>query len=126
MPRGKFKDDSARFRLPKGQAALNAKWQMYKHDAKRRGLEFHITKEQFRELSQKNCYYCGAVPYQKVEQKSYNGFAYYNGLDRVNNSIGYFIDNIVTCCWVCNNMKAQMSKDQFLAHISKIVNRRLS
>jgi len=47
----------------------------------------------------------------------------YNGIDRVDNAIGYLTDNCVACCKVCNRAKLQMSKNEFFDHIKKIYER---
>jgi hypothetical protein len=51
------------------------------------------------------CHYCG----QKYEEGGY-----LLGIDRVDNNIGYTLDNVVTCCGICNYMKWTYSKDTFL------------
>lgn len=50
----------------------------------------------------------------------------YNGIDRVNNDIGYLIENCVSCCKVCNFMKRSMSKNDFINHVNKIAMRRVA
>jgi hypothetical protein len=81
----------------------------YRHDAKRRGgREFLITKEQFMDLWQKPCYYCnGSIPTI--------------GIDRVNNDVGYTVDNIVPCCTRCNLAKRNLSKPEFIAMCYAII-----
>lgn len=86
--------------------------------------------EDFLELTQMNCFYCGAEPksirnhfkYCKTEVSQYaidNGDFVYNGLDRINNTLSHTKDNVVTCCWPCNDRKSDSSKDQFLEWIDK-------
>ncbi len=43
-----------------------------------------------------------------------------SGIDRVDNSVGYEVDNCVPCCGVCNRMKRDLTKDQFIDHVHKI------
>lgn len=43
------------------------------------------------------------------------------GIDRVNNKIGYQVDNIVPCCAWCNKMKLVATKEDFINHCKKIV-----
>lgn len=38
----------------------------------------------------------------------------YNGVDRMNNSLGYINKNCVSCCKICNYMKLEMSISEFL------------
>ena len=37
----------------------------------------------------------------------------YNGIDRVDNKIGYTLKNCVTCCKYCNNAKKDNDVDEF-------------
>lgn len=78
--------------------------------------------EYFLELSQQNCYYCGAKPNNKKSHKNpkYCDPFIYNGLDRVDNTKGHQKDNVVPCCWECNEWKANYTKDKFLEKATKI------
>ena len=44
-----------------------------------------------------------------------------NGIDRINNDIGYTIENSLTCCKICNYAKNTMSMREFIAWLEKIV-----
>jgi len=77
-----------------------------------------ISFEEFYKLSQMNCYYCGIKPSNLCKNK--NSEIYYNGLDRVDNNIGHFINNCVTCCKYCNIMKNNYHLDDFKNWITKI------
>lgn len=108
-------------RLEKGQASFNATLHSYKQNAKKRGYSFNLTKEQFREITQQNCSYCGRKPCQVAFQNKYgNGVYVYNGIDRVNNSIGYEIGNVVPCCKICNRAKDVMGTEEFLDWIKSV------
>lgn len=91
----------------------------YRNKSKRRGLEFDFTTEEFREIMYGNCYYCNAEPKNKFRKDKYNG------VDRVNNSIGYTKQNSVTCCKICNIMKSVLSIDEFYSHLTRIYNKRI-
>jgi len=86
----------------------------YKKNALKRNREFDLTKEEFYELTQQHCYYCGNLPSQKISS------FIHNGIDRVKNDIGYIKSNIVTCCGKCNKFKWSSNQSEFLEHISKI------
>lgn len=79
----------------------------YKRSAKQRHYSFGLTFEQFKTFWQKDCYYCGD------QTKTI-------GLDRVDNSKGYNLDNIVSCCWKCNQMKLALSQKEFISQCKKI------
>jgi hypothetical protein len=80
--------------------------------------------ETFFKLTQLTCHYCGAMPYQiySVKNATSNGNFVYNGLDRIDNSKGYDLDNVVTCCGICNTMRSTLSVKDFYNHIIKILN----
>ncbi len=111
-------------RLLKGQA-FNCLYSRYMGSAKHRKLIFNLTKEEFRNFTIQNCYYCNIPPstfYKKWINKLTGDFDtyIYNGVDRINNKIGYIITNCVSCCSICNMMKLENSKKDFLSKIKLI------
>lgn len=82
-------------------------FKVYQWAAKRRNLTFNLTYEQFLTFWQKPCFY-GQHGIETI------------GLDRINNDAGYEMNNVVPCCKVCNYMKADMSQDEFRAHVRSI------
>lgn len=107
--------------LPFGEAAKNNLEHQYKRSAKKRNLEYNLTNEQFLDLVKSKCYYCGeeGTSIKKGLGKSSGDF-YYVGIDRVDNTKGYLLENCVSCCWKCNNMKHTLNQKDFFDHISKI------
>jgi len=95
----------------------------YKIGAKRRGFVYDLTEEQFHELTQKDCHYCGAKPSNIYMSKGYNGNYIYNGLDRIDNNKGYTIDNVVPCCYICNQAKHNLTIKDFQEWIRKVYNK---
>lgn len=100
----------------------------YQGEAKRRNLEFNLSYEQFKVLLFENCHYCNKKPSNKFNtfrntyNQTYDKYCYYNGIDRINNTKGYFMENCVSCCKTCNIMKMALGKDKFLSHIKRIYN----
>jgi hypothetical protein len=95
----------------------------YKKGAITRSITFLISLEEFKNIIAKNCYYCGSEPKLSGTSKRYNKThiqVKHNGVDRVDNSMGYTLDNCVPCCNFCNHMKRDYSKVDFLSHIKKI------
>lgn len=45
-----------------------------------------------------------------------------NGIDRIDSSKGYSIDNCVPCCTMCNRMKLDYKLSDFINHVHKIAN----
>jgi hypothetical protein len=108
--------------LPFGEGACNHLASIYRLNAEKRSLTYSLTIEQFRKLTSDSCYYCGDAP-----AYSHNGVTcstpyMYNGVDRVDNSIGYTIENCVTCCRICNWMKRTQTQSDFIAKCESIVN----
>lgn len=92
-----------------------------KLSARNRGLEFSLSENDVKNLSKKNCYYCGCSPYQVIKVRNRFGFDYiYNGIDRVDNSKGYIIKNVVPCCKKCNQAKMNLTIDEFKSLIVSI------
>ena len=111
--------------LKKGQRGFNILLDNYKRSAKRRGYSFGLTPEQFSDFTTRDCLYCGQEPkntkfsYDKTitpSNREYGTYTY-NGIDRVDNSIGYEFDNCVPCCSICNTMKSALEQQDFLDHI---------
>lgn len=89
--------------------------------AKRRNIEFELSYNHVRYLSSCNCSYCGKRPSVKaVQNRKFLGL--YTGIDRINNSIGYIQDNVVSCCPTCNYAKWEMSVSDFISQVKKIYN----
>lgn len=99
------------YKLPTGEAAFNQLFTSFKGGARKRNLSFELTKEQVRDITQKDCVYCGKPPQQ--EMKAGNGSYFYNGIDRINSKIGYTLENSVPCCGRCNRAKHIMMMDEF-------------
>ncbi len=99
-------------------------WKRYKED----GLSF----DNFYRLSQEECFYCGSSPsnkhnsakeYKAGERQRIEGDFIYNGLDRLDSSKGHTLDNVVPCCWTCNNMKSNHTMEEFKAHVKRLYER---
>ena len=97
---------------------------VYKRGAKSRNLEFSLSEDYFKELTSGNCHYCGNPPLniRKTQSKLHPLAKDYvfNGVDRVNSSIGYIKNNVVSCCHTCNMMKRSLPYNEFLLKIEMI------
>tara|TARA_R110000868_G_scaffold99024_1_gene272575 strand:+ start:4293 stop:5468 length:1176 start_codon:yes stop_codon:yes gene_type:complete len=85
----------------------------------------------FFKISQQNCYYCNVPPnttYNYFLTSSSNsskkakleGAFIYNEIGRLDSSKPYTIDNIVSCCSVCNKSKNNRSLEVFLLWINNL------
>lgn len=86
------------------------RYTIYERSAKIKHIVFSLSFDDFLSLWGKPCIYCGS-PIETI------------GIDRVENTIGYELPNIVTCCKICNYMKRELSKKDFLLQCHKIVSR---
>lgn len=90
--------------LPDHMAAKNDIYRNYKRAAKKREYEFLLTKEEFIDLILGACHYCGTVGSLYSSAVAHKDFRH-NGVDRVDNLIGYVKENTVSCCASCNRSK---------------------
>jgi len=110
---GKTKSCGCLRKLPEGVGSFNSLLLRYKRQAADRGYSFELDEKQFLDLVKKNCYYCGIEPQQEQKAKGSNGKFIYNGIDRLDNDLGYTTDNVVACCKSCNRAKDRMNFEQF-------------
>lgn len=94
----------------------------YKNNARQRGFSWNLTDEQFKYLITQNCHYCGCKPSVRKTTTYKDNINYVNGIDRIDSTKSYTIDNVVTCCIKCNKMKMELSEDEFKEQIVKIYN----
>ena len=90
--------------------SVELQYGVYSRSARDKNLDFKLSLTDFTILSEQSCYYCGIVQER--------GF---NGIDRMNSVIGYLADNCVSCCQMCNYMKASLSVDAFLGRVEHIL-----
>lgn len=115
-----FAKPTGRKQDPDNSSNVNLLMKGYRKSAKERKLCFALTKKQFKSLIEADCFYCGKKPQRKNQKSTCHGEYYSNGIDRVDNSLGYTIDNCVTCCKECNFGKGTMSKEDFLAWVKRV------
>jgi hypothetical protein len=106
----------------------------YTSGAKIRNLEFSLDLQQFKNLVLTNCYYCGqfnkGVSSIKIEglkskrQKTIDEWSSFHiqitGIDRLDSKVGYKLDNCVSCCSTCNQIKMDLTVDEFLEKVKLI------
>ena len=107
-------------RKPDGDAAFCSVYTGYKSSAKKRHISFNLSKVDFKKLCLDKCFYCNCAPRNILGSWLISGTFTYNGIDRVNNTLGYSIDNCVPCCKICNFMKKNLTQEEFLNHVESI------
>jgi 5-methylcytosine-specific restriction endonuclease McrA len=113
--------------LPNDLSIKRKIYDNYKRAAKKRNYEFSLDEETFFNLIFKDCFYCGSGLSMTVYERRFAKRSVdYNGIDRVDNTIGYTKDNCVSCCKICNNAKSTLSIDEFDNWIKKLYNFRIS
>jgi len=80
----------------------------YKKRSKKQGVSFDLSKEDWKMLTRSNCVYC--------KRNSTTWF----GIDRVTPSLGYVIDNVVSCCWDCNRDKFKYDVESMMKRNERI------
>ena len=87
---------------------INQRLREYKNSAKKRNIPWELEINDFVKLWSSHCHYCSV----KIE-----GI----GIDRIDSSKSYNPKNIVACCSICNRMKGTTSVDEWMSHITKIL-----
>ena len=110
----------ARVELPDNLSVKRRIFRDYMYSAKYSERIFTLTEEQFINIITKNCTYCGQPPKSKrLRYKIENDFLF-NGIDRVDNSVGYTIENCVPCCKMCNLAKSNTPIDEWKAWLQRV------
>lgn len=92
-------------------SGIGSLYRVYQRNmAEKRGLAFKLSYQAFSNIVSRDCYYCGAKP------RPYNIGSYSdvkaNGVDRVNNNLGYVESNCVPCCTECNREKNDLTRER--------------
>lgn len=95
--------------------SLKEKLGYTKKNAATRDKEWKIGDEFAIDLFQQECIYCGEQPIAQ-EQK-------WNGIDRMDNDLGYLEENCAPCCWNCNQAKGKKHAAAFITMCMKIADR---
>lgn len=112
--------EQQRSKKPKPELANKTRtYHSYKSSAKSRGYSFDLTKEGVNNLCSKPCHYCGQEP--KIYSSARADEVWKrNGIDRVDNSIGYTLKNVVPCCKECNVAKHAQTLEVFLNWVERV------
>lgn len=106
-------------------APYNIIYGAYKRGAIDRNLSWELTHEEFNNLINQNCFYCNSEPKVYESEKRYNKTNIdfkRNGIDRIDSSKGYTIENCVPCCEMCNRMKLDYTLEEFKNQIERLFN----
>ncbi len=93
----------------------------YKRSAKVRNLDFELDFSEFKKIGGQICFYCGVEPrIRDVNDVKNTTPIPFNGIDRVDSTLGYTIGNSVGCCSDCNYMKNSRDVSKFKEHVFRI------
>lgn len=114
-------------RKGKGHSGFRRLLAQYRYRAKKDEILFELTEEEFRDLTQQKCHYCGSAPSQvsinsgifTEEGKIYSTYIY-NGIDRKSPKLGYIKSNCVACCGECNYRKLDWEYEEFKSWVNKV------
>jgi hypothetical protein len=99
-------------------SARNSVYNEYKRGALRRNIEWALTYQIVNQLISKSCHYCN-IP-SSLQYITSEGIYTYNGIDRVDNNLGYVEGNVVSCCTICNRAKSVLSVEEFREWILRV------
>ena len=97
---------------------LNIFYKRYLKNANDRKYNFELSLEEFSEIISNNCYYCNDSGIKHGTRST--KYIVSNGIDRLNNDLGYTLENSVACCSICNKMKHAFTEKVFIEQINKI------
>lgn len=103
-----------------GYVPFRAIYNQYKRNSEKAGREFTLTFEEAKGLFSSDCHYCLSPPSRRCKGKHE---LWYNGIDRVDNTAGYTIGNVVSCCTNCNFAKGVRTYSEYKDWLSGAVDR---
>lgn len=89
---------------------------------------WELSRQEALEIGRSNCIYCGSEPsneqaFVRVSQGKKHRIKCgekFNGIDRIDSSIGYRKSNVVPCCIQCNKAKLDYPLKDFLSWVSRV------
>lgn len=111
------------------KALLKVQYSHLKRRDKNKGFSDTMSLEDFILLSKSPCKYCGLEYSKEIEdrlsesknQKRLSDHVLKcNGIDRVDSSKGYTVENSVACCKYCNTAKNTMTESEFYTWIKRV------
>lgn len=121
---GCYKTESyKRRRIPNNHGEVTAIIASYLRHANSRGKEWCLSRGFVENIIKENCFYCGSPPSNLKKTKNSIDGLKYNGIDRIDNNIGYVEENCVACCQQCNLSKRDLNIEEFKTWIKKLINK---
>jgi hypothetical protein len=108
----------SRHKIAKEDGGYRSIYSSYKQNARSRKFNFNIDFDYAVNIMKANCHYCGIEPSNTYMKSYYN--VNYNGIDRVDNALGYEMNNVVACCKMCNIAKNNNTEQEFLEWVKRL------
>lgn len=114
------------------EATINNAYSIHKSWGKRTG-KGHLTKEQWTNIVFKPCHYCGGTDTRNSAQmrrrEAHRRVADFDihkwdvqmvGVDRIDPTKGYTLENSLPCCTRCNRMKLNSTYEGFKEEVARV------
>ncbi len=116
-------------------ASLRGLFNRAKNNAKKRKISWNLSFDAFTAVILCSCFWCDAAPishynvsistngYTQRKSESYltkHGWITHNGLDRIENTMGYELKNVIPACKYCNFARNDRTVLEFKEWIEKI------
>ena len=121
--RGVRKGISPSNKLDDRTRTVSQQYGAYKASANTRDLECTLTREDIENLIFSPCFFCGSPPnrvFTLGQGQWTRDSVPVNGIDRIDSSVGYVLENVLSCCSYCNYLKGDRDQDEFLLKIKHI------
>jgi hypothetical protein len=105
--------EKGREMVKKSNHSLSVRWNRSRYSANKKGVSFTLTFIEYCEEIAKPCFYCN----EYFQKRSTTGI----GLDRVDNEKGYDLNNVVSCCCLCNMTKSNWISAQEMVAIVNLI-----
>jgi len=92
-------------RKPIEEVGLNKVYSGFVRNALQRKISFKLTKKQVQDIIKKPCENCGIIGANIAKLRNGKIEFKYNGIDRIDNSLGYVENNVRTYCGECNMIR---------------------
>jgi len=110
----------SRHKIMKPESAFNTITSIYRRNAVKRNLCWELSPEQALLRFKGDCYFCGLPPSNLYKPRGYS--QRYSGIDRLDNTKGYTVENTVSCCSICNHAKHTLGEAEFKEWILRAAN----
>ena len=117
---GETKDCGCGKRLARGEANFRYLCRGLERGAKDRNISFNLSEDFIRDITKRDCFYCGLLPKQISQRTRSYGAYIYNGIDRIDSNLEYYPNNVVSCCKQCNYAKRSYTISEFQEWIKRV------